>query len=246
MKYILTELGERYLTRVNAQMIPMHLTKVMVGSGTAENLRELTELPQPKQRLQIETIDQDVNEAVIHCMLTNLELHEGYLLQQSGVYAYDALDDREKLIFIGQDEVGERIPPIEEREVQYLHNIAIRVSSTDKITFDLSVSDFVRKGYLEQILQEHQEHYGHVFVGSAETEIPPGSVLLILSDAEDEPEPVQQDFDVAGISNITLAEVAPGGDTENWGVKKSGVKIVEGRLVADRQPDSDTTFFTQI
>lgn len=246
MKYILTELGERYLTRVNAQMIPMHLTKVVVGSGISEKLQELTELPQPKQTLQIETIDHDVNEAVIHCMLTNLELHEGYLLQQSGVYAYDALDDREKLIFIGQDEEGERIPPIEEREVQYLHNIAIRVSSTDKITFDLSVSDFVRKGYLEQILQEHREHYGHVFVGPAETDIPPDSVLLILADAENEPEPTQPEFEVAGISNIVLSEEAPSGDIENWGVKQSGVRIVEGRLVADKQPDSDTTFFAQI
>lgn len=244
MKYILTKLGERYLARVNAQMIPMHLTKVVVGSGTVENLQELTELPKPKQTLQIETIDQDVNEAVIHCMLTNLELHEEYLLQQSGVYAYDVLDDLEKLIFIGQDEEGERIPPIEEREVQYLHNIAIRVSSTDKITFDLSVSDFVRKGYLEQVLQEHRKHYGHVFVGPADMEIENGSVLLILAD--DEPEPVRPEFEVAGINNIVLSEDIPDAGTENWGITKPKVKIVEGRLVADEQPDPNTTFFAQI
>lgn len=33
MKYVLTASGERYLARVNAQMIRMHLVRVEVGSG---------------------------------------------------------------------------------------------------------------------------------------------------------------------------------------------------------------------
>ena len=88
--------------------------------------------------------------------------------------------NRDVLIFVGQDAEGEWIPPIEEREVQYLHNIAVRVSSTDKITFDVSVSDFVRKDYLDQKLEEHMRHSGHIFVGAADTEIREGDVLLIM------------------------------------------------------------------
>ena len=102
-----------------------------------------------------------VNEAIIHCMLTNLELHEGYLLQQSGVYAHDSVANRDVLIFVGQDAEGEWIPPIEEREVQYLHNIAVRVSSTDKITFDVSVSDFCAgKIIWSRSWEEHLRHSG--------------------------------------------------------------------------------------
>ena len=42
MKYVLTAQGERYMARVNAEMIPMNLTKVQVGSGTVENPGEIT------------------------------------------------------------------------------------------------------------------------------------------------------------------------------------------------------------
>ena len=171
MKYVLTASGERYLARVNAQMIRMHLVRVEVGSGVSAAPEKLEALLDVKQRLQIESVEQDVNEAIIHCMLTNLELHEGYLLQQSGVYAHDSVANRDVLIFVGQDAEGEWIPPIEEREVQYLHNIAVRVSSTDKITFDVSVSDFVRKDYLDQKLEEHMRHSGHIFVGAAPTNL---------------------------------------------------------------------------
>lgn len=149
MKYVLTAEGEKYLSRVNAQIIQMHLLRVEVGSEIVEEPELITALTNPQQLLQIESVEQDLNIAIIHCMLTNLELHTGYMLRQAGVYAYDSLDEKEVLIFVGQDAEGERIPPIEEREVQYLHNIAIRVSSTKEITFDVRVGDFVRKENLE-------------------------------------------------------------------------------------------------
>lgn len=70
MKYVLTAAGERYLARVNAQMIRMHLVRVEVGSGVSAAPEKLEALLDVKQRLQIESVEQDVNEAVIHCMLT--------------------------------------------------------------------------------------------------------------------------------------------------------------------------------
>ena len=111
MKYILTAQGERYMARVNAEMIPMNLTRVQVGSGTAENPGELTELVDPKQKIQIDGREHDGTQAILHCMLTNVEVEEEYLLQQAGVFAYDPIDDQEYLVIIGQDEQGERVPP---------------------------------------------------------------------------------------------------------------------------------------
>lgn len=53
MKYVLTASGERYLARVNAQMIRMHLVRVEVGSGVSAAPEKLEALLDVKQRLQI-------------------------------------------------------------------------------------------------------------------------------------------------------------------------------------------------
>lgn len=228
MDYILTVEGGRYMARVNAQMMPMHLARVDVGSGTSEQPEQLTELANKKQTIQIDSIEQDGNTAVIHCMLTNLELHTGYQLQQAGVYAHDAVDNKDVLIFVGQDERGEWIPPIEEREAQWLHNIGLQVSTTKEITFDLRVNDFVRKGYLEERLDDR----GRVLVGPIDTEIKDNDILLIIDDG----------FDVAAISNMAIGNTPPMDSTPNWGA----VEIVDGVLTVAEQPSEDTTFFAQI
>lgn len=228
MDYILTVEGGRYMARVNAQMMPMHLARVDVGSGTSGQPEQLTELANKKQTIQIDSIEQDGNTAVLHCMLTNLELHTGYQLQQAGVYAHDAVDNKDVLIFVGQDERGEWIPPIEEREAQWLHNIGLQVSTTKEITFDLRVNDFVRKGYLEDRLEDR----GRVLVGPINTEIGENDILLILED----------EFQVAAVSNIELSQEPPADADANWGA----VRIVEGKLTVAQMPEADTTFFAQI
>lgn len=216
------------MARVNAQMMPMHLVRVDVGSGTVAQPELLVSLTDKKQTIQIDSIEQDGNTAIIHCMLTNLELHTGYQLQQAGVYAHDAIDSKDILIFIGQDERGEWIPPIEEREAQWLHNIAVKVSSTKDITFDLSVSDFVRKGYLEERLEKN----GRVLVGPINTKIEENDILLILDTG----------FEVAAIANMAIGDAPPSDPLSNWGA----VRIVDGILTVGEKPGEDTTFFAQI
>ena len=228
MDYILTVEGERYMARVNAQMMPMHLVRVDVGSGTAAQPELLTSLTDKRQTIQIDSIEQDGNTAIIHCMLTNLELHTGYQLQQAGVYAHDSVDDKDVLIFIGQDERGEWIPPIEEREAQWLHNIGIKISTTKQITFDLSVNDFVRKGYLEERLERN----GRVLVGPVDTEIGDNDILLVLDSG----------FEVAAVTNMAIGDNPPTDPTSKWGT----VKIVDGVLTVAEQPAVDTTFFAQV
>lgn len=228
MDYILTVEGERYMARVNAQMMPMHLIRVDVGSGIVAQPELLTSLTEKKQTIQIDSIEQDGNTAIIHCMLTNLELHIGYQLQQAGVYAHDAVDNKDVLIFVGQDERGEWIPPIEEREAQWLHNIGIKISTTKDITFDLSVNDFVRKGLLEEKLDQR----GRVLVGPINTEIGDNDILLILDSG----------FEVAAITNMVIGDTPPSDPDSNWGT----VRIVDGILTVGEQPGEDTTFFAHI
>lgn len=235
MKYILTTAGERYLSRVNAQMMGMSIRRVEVGQGTvsADALKDMTALVNKKQQIQVESIEQDTNEAVIHCVLTNLEIHEEYVLQQSAVIAYDSVDDAEYLIFAGQDERGERIPPVEERMVEYLHNIAIKVKSTQQITFDVSLGDFVRKDYL----QEQLDKMGRVLVGPADTQIGPNDVLLIVHEAE---APTDTPFDAASFSNMQMSSNAPAKEP-NWGRPR----IVDGRLVVADKPQAGAKFWAR-
>lgn len=175
MEYILTVEGERYISRINAQMMQMHVVRIDVGSGTVNNPELLTDLTNRKQTIQIESIDQYLNTSVLHCLITNLDVHEGYLLQQAGVFAYDAVDNRVVMILIGQDQAGEKIPAIEEREVQYLHNIGIQVSSTREIIFDKSLNDFISKEYLEYALKRK----GRILTGPVNTVIGLYDILLV-------------------------------------------------------------------
>lgn len=228
MDYILTENGKKYMARVNAQMMQMHLVRVETGNGFTDRPETLAELTEARQTLQIESIETDGSVTVIHCLLTNIGLHEGYQLRQAGVYAHDSVDNKDMLIFVGQDAAGEWIPPIEEREVEILHNIGVKVSSTREIVFDLSVNDFVRKGYLEDQLRER----GRVLIGGVDTPINPGEILLVLEDG----------FETAGITNIRLGTGPPSDTGDNWG----RVKILDGKLTAGEMPEKDTTFFAKM
>ena len=249
MKYILTAQGERYMARVNAEMMRMHLTQVKVGSGTAPDPGQLTDLVSPKQKIQIEKKEQYENQATLKCLLTNLQVEEEYLLQQCGVYAYDAVDGQEMLVIIGQDEQGERVPAAQDRVVQWVVNIAWKISSAAEIVFDISVNDFVTKGYL----QDQLEGMKRVVIGPENTEIENNTILLI----------VEQDFDAVEYTNLTFAGEEPS-DGDNWAnigsgqvMKQSedrassmtetdGQKILQGKLYVAAQPKNDSMFFAQI
>lgn len=236
MKYVLTAQGERYMARVNAEMIPMNLTKVQVGSGTVENPGELTELVDPKQTIQIDSREHDGTQAVLHCMLTNVEVEEEYLLQQSGVFAFDPIDDQEYLVMIGQDEHGERVPPGHEKMVEWIINIAWKVSSAAEITFDISVNDFVRKGYLQEQLAGLRK----VVIGPESTELENDTILLIV---EEEP----QEFDAVAFDNMVFGDNPPeNGNIENWADTGGDMKVLTGNLTVGAQPEDDTTFFAQV
>lgn len=52
MDYILTVEGERYMARVNAQMMPMHLIRVDVGSGIVAQPELLTSLTEKSRQFR--------------------------------------------------------------------------------------------------------------------------------------------------------------------------------------------------
>ena len=181
MKYILTERGIRYITRVNSQIINMHLLRADVGTGFSDNPDLLTVIADKKQGLQIDGITAETDMATIHCTLTNLNVAEEYCLRQIGIVAWDPERGREELIIVGQDAEGDRIPAVTEREVQYLYNIGVKVSNTADITFDSDTNDFLRKKYFYAFVEE-MEQRGKGTVGTVHAPMEKNEIRFIVDE----------------------------------------------------------------
>lgn len=181
MKYVLTENGIKYLTRVNGQIINMNLLRVEVSENYSDTPELLTQIANKKQGFQIDEISIETDVATIHCTLTNLEVHDEYILRQIGVIAWDSDRNREELIIVGQDEEGDRIPAIEEREVQYLYNIGVKVSNTENIKFDSDTNDFLRKKYFYAFVKD-MEKISRVSIGTKNRPLQNGEIRLIVDE----------------------------------------------------------------
>lgn len=235
MKYVLTENGIKYITRVNSQIINMRLLRAEVGNEISETPEILTEIKNKKQRLQIDEITAEGDVATVHCTLTNLETHEEYILRQIGIFAWDSDRGREELIIVGQDTEGDRIPAIEEREVMYLYNIGIKVSNTEQITFDSDTNDFLRKKYFYEHLRE-MEKRNSVRIGPIDTVLNNSELLFVVDTAE---RPETGTFAEARITNMPLQNVVSG-NGDNIGQ----VRVVEGKLKV-AEAENDTKFLAQ-
>ena len=157
MNFCLTNAGKEYIARVNAGEIPMHLTRAVAGSGNSSSLEILTGVVDERQQIQLDDVTSEGEYTFIACVLTNLELDREYVLRQLGLYAADEVGT-ERLIIIGQDIYGDRIPVLSEKEVEYQYNIGMRVSNAAEVTFDFSVNDFLRKKYFYEHLAEFEEY----------------------------------------------------------------------------------------
>lgn len=157
MKFLLTEVGREYMARVNAGQMPLHLTKAVAGSGYDPDPEGLIRLTSEKQTIQLDEVTAEGEYTYIVCVLTNLEWEEEYLLQQLGLYAADPTG-KETLLIVGQDEIGEFVPAITDREVEYQFYIGVQVSNSAQITFDFNINDFLRKKFFLEHLAEFETY----------------------------------------------------------------------------------------
>lgn len=157
MIFCLTNEGKKYIARVNAGEITMHLTRAVAGSGNSSYLDILTSVVDERQQIQLDAVRSEGEYTFIECLLTNLELDREYVLKQLGIYAVDDKGE-ERLIIIGQDQYGDRIPVLSEKEVEYQYNIGMRISNAAEVTFDFSVNDFLRKKYFYEHCAEFEEY----------------------------------------------------------------------------------------
>ena len=179
MIFSLTAAGKEYMARVNAGEIKVHLTRAVTGSGTSSYLEILTNVVDEKQQIQLDAVRSEGEDTFIECVLTNLELDQEYVLRQLGIYASDGTGE-DKLIIVGQDVYGDRIPVLSEKEVEYQYNIGMRISNAAEVTFDFSVNDFLRKKYFYEHCKEFVEFKEEVdsrFKGLPRVRVGPESLL---------------------------------------------------------------------
>ena len=153
MKFVLTEQGTELQAKVEAGL-QLVIQRMAASSALVENPEKMTVVTPECQELQIDSIKADGDRAVITAALSNMNVEQGYILHQIGVYALD--ENGEELLFIvGQDTVGDEIKAGTEEENVIEYNIALKVSNAEQVVFKRNLDDYVRK----RQFQEHVEDY---------------------------------------------------------------------------------------
>ena len=142
MKFYLTEAGSRKLgDLITGSTIT--ITKVIASDIVSNEPKRLVEVPGRKQSVQINSVSVENGFAVLNLTLTNLEVTEEYQLRQMGIYA--RFGTEEILFIVGQDRVGEKVPAISEREIEYDYQISFAFDTAAEVKISVSANDFIKK-----------------------------------------------------------------------------------------------------
>lgn len=142
MKFYLTEAGSRKLASIVTGST-ITITKALSSDIVSSEPKRLVEIAGRKQSLQVNSVNIENNVAVVKLTLTNLDVTEEYQLKQIGIYA--RFGTEEILFIVGQDRVGEKVPAIAEREIEYDYQISFAFDTTAEVKISVSANDFIKK-----------------------------------------------------------------------------------------------------
>nr|DAW82805.1 MAG TPA: tail-collar fiber protein [Bacteriophage sp.] len=142
MKFYLTEAGSRKLASIVTGST-ITITKAISSDIVSSEPKRLVEMAGRKQSLQVNSVNIENNVAVVKLTLTNLDVTEEYQLKQIGIYA--RFGTEEILFIVGQDRVGEKIPAIAEREIEYDYQISFAFDTAAEVKISVSANDFIKK-----------------------------------------------------------------------------------------------------
>ena len=142
MKFYLTEAGSRKLGELITGST-ITITKVIASDIVSNEPKRLVEVPGRKQSVQINSVSVENGFAVLNLTLTNLEVTEEYQLRQMGIYARFGAE--EILLIVGQDKVGEKVPAISNREIEYDYQISFAFDTAAEVKISVSANDFIKK-----------------------------------------------------------------------------------------------------
>lgn len=137
---------------------PLVITKLKLGSGTLSeltNIKDLTDLIEPKQNLGITSKEFTAEYCKIKAILSNAQLDVGYYVRELGIFAKDP-QDGEILYMYTTDGAPDYLPAKGGSVAisqEFCVNIAI--SDTDNIKIEVDGNGLVTVGDVKLIVQEY-------------------------------------------------------------------------------------------
>lgn len=161
MKYNgLTELGRKYLAKIQANREPVKFVKIKFGNGTLqehENPADFTDVKNIKVEKSILELKQSDDAVKLTTQIDNVGLDEGYYPRETGIYVLD--DDREILYYYINDgtEVS-YLPPEASGPARFDISINLIATSDTAITVRNDGKDlYITKEYLEKELAKKED-----------------------------------------------------------------------------------------
>lgn len=161
MKYNgLTELGRKYLAKIQANREPVKFVKIKFGNGTLqehENPADFTDVKNIKVEKSILELKQSDDAVKLTAQIDNVGLDEGYYPRETGIYVLD--DDREILYYYINDgtEVS-YLPPEASGPARFDISINLIATSDTAITVRNDGKDlYITKEYLEKELAKKED-----------------------------------------------------------------------------------------
>lgn len=146
------------------------ITRAVIGSGAATNLKYQTAVTEPVQELTFRPVGHPATNTVsISCILRGETVTTGFTGRQIGIYAQDP-DDGEILFYIMQSTTGVTVPSITEA-VGYSAEWTFYMQISDEVDISITVdpSGSVSTEEMEQYVREYVAAHGYTLPVASKT-----------------------------------------------------------------------------
>ena len=181
---ILTKLGEQMLSKVQAGIGKLTVSRIVSGAGhvSPAQLYNQTQVTDIKQELSIVKYSTNESQSVISVNMSNTELTEAYDLYQIGIYATHPDFEGEVLYLIAQCNSPDHIPVAGDNPVTLSYDLVMAHSGTKEVVINVSeaghvdvttFTEFVENTNttLSNILNDVKGKMGYIDLGDTETDL---------------------------------------------------------------------------
>ena len=155
---VLTKQGRQLQAKVEAGK-QLAITKLKLGSGVlpeSKQLKELTDLIEPKQNVGIATIEaQDNGMCKVSATISNAGLSAGYYVRELGVFATDP--DKGEVLYLVANGSAPDYLPAEGGATVVSQEFAVYVSAnnTDNVVAEIDAGALATMGYVSAMLHQY-------------------------------------------------------------------------------------------
>jgi len=181
--------------------IPLHITKIVSGSGKSDTPEGLNAVVNPEQEFTIMSRTVDNGRTTIKAMINNFSLTDGYSMHQIGFYAEDP-DDGEILYRITQFDEPRRVPASHEAGWTYTPEFNFAIHNASDVTVVVDPSGLALKSEVEGAIDAANE-------AKATANTSKDDVTRALEDIEQFKDDVNSRLDELSTTGIVVSDSQP-------------------------------------